>query len=124
VHELSIAESMMDQLTALARREGALSIDRVTVCIGALAGVDPDALELAFPVAAEGTVARDATLDIERFPARIRCRDCGVEHDIDEPCLLCPDCASTHVEIVSGRDLTLKSVALNLRAEAKESTER
>ncbi len=62
------------QLLALADRHraraGAQRITALRLEVGALCGVSPDALALAFPVCAAGTTADGARLRIEHAPGR------------------------------------------------------
>lgn len=113
MHELSIAQALLEQLRRVAEREGADRVLSVTVRIGALAGVDAEALEMAFPVAAAGTLAEGATLRIEAVPARVHCTACGRDSAPPFPFLVCDACGSGAVHVESGRELDL--VAAELR---------
>jgi len=113
MHELSIAQALIEQVTSVAENEQAKVVTRVSVAVGALSGVEPDALTLAFPVAAEGTVAHDAELAIERIPASVACRDCGATDAVDFPFIICTACGSSNVSVAAGRELTLTAVELN-----------
>jgi len=110
MHELSIAQSLIERVEELASREGAERVERVTVRVGALCGVDPEALGFVFPIAAEGTAAGGAQLTIERVPAAVRCRGCGRTCEPVFPFFLCGHCGSDDVEVTAGRELDLASV--------------
>ena len=84
MHELSIAQALIDKVNRVAETEGATRVMRIAITVGALSGVDPEALEFAFPIAAEGSAAAHASLDITRLPARVLCSECGRE--------TCPEC--------------------------------
>ena len=112
MHELSIAQSLAEQIEDVVAREGATRATLVLLEVGAMSGVDPEALRLAFSVAMEGTVADGAQLDIVQTPSRIHCRDCGKTENGEDMFPLCPACASTSVDVVGGRDLLLKSLEL------------
>ena len=62
MHELAIATSVVDAVCA---RAGDRRVHVVTLRIGALTAVVPDALRFSFELAAEGTVASAARLAIE-----------------------------------------------------------
>ena len=64
MHELSIAAALVEQVDTIIAKEHAYAATRVTVTVGGLSGVCPEALELAFPVAAEGTTSAGAELVI------------------------------------------------------------
>ena len=74
MHELSIAEAIV----AIAERHAAgRRVYRVSVKVGHLRQVVPDALQFAFQLLTDGTVLEGAELAIEEVPARVRCRGCG-----------------------------------------------
>lgn len=112
MHELSIAQALIEQATAAARSEGGTRILSVGVAIGDMAGVDPEALEFAFPVAAAGTIAEGATLAIRRVPLEVRCRRCGqVSHPQPIWCR-CEACESSEVGVTAGRELRLEQLEI------------
>ena len=113
MHELSIATALIEQIeVALDREEGAGRASQVLVRVGTLSGVDEEALRMAFPVAAEGTRAADAVLEIETIVAEVHCRACEVDSSPDFPFFVCEKCGADDVEIISGRDLLLQSIEI------------
>lgn len=113
MHEVSIAQALMDQIVGICQREGAQRVLRATITVGSLSGVDPGALEFAFPIVAQNTVAQDAQLVIQRVSARFSCRTCGAQTEPATPFPLCPDCGSADVIIEGGKDLILNTVDLS-----------
>ena len=73
MHELSIAQAILDQVQEAARKEKADRVTGIALAIGALSGVDHGSLEFVFPLAAEGTTAADATLTVEITAGRELC---------------------------------------------------
>lgn len=65
MHELSLMEAVRDQALAAARAEGASRITAISLRIGSLAGVEPEALRFAHTVVMAGTIASGAELRIE-----------------------------------------------------------
>jgi hydrogenase nickel incorporation protein HypA/HybF len=112
MHELSLCEDILDQLTALTRRHGAKAVARVSVRIGALAGVEPMLLEHAFRSACIDTVAEQAEFRTEWVAARVRCGACGLEAETAPNDLRCPTCGGHDTELTRGEELTLASVEL------------
>jgi hydrogenase nickel incorporation protein HypA/HybF len=122
MHELSVAESILEQVEELAAREGADGVNRVTVSVGSLSGVEPDALEFAFPVALETSGLDGVELVIERVPAHMKCAACGRTTEPEFPFAVCAHCGSAEVECLGGRELLIQSVELLKPAgRAKES---
>jgi hydrogenase nickel incorporation protein HypA/HybF len=109
MHELSVAVALVQQaedvLTAAVRR-----VTRIRVAVGVLSGVDPEALQMAFPVAAEGTRLAGAQLAIRSVAARTRCAACGDTTTPDFPYFICGACGSADVAIAAGRELILEQV--------------
>jgi hydrogenase nickel incorporation protein HypA/HybF len=114
MHELSIAQALIDQLEKIATGEGADAVTRAVIVVGGLSGVDPEALRMAFPVAAEETLAEDAELDIEFVPAVLTCKACSQQSHPELAFMICEQCGSSDVELDGGRELLLKSVELNV----------
>ncbi len=110
MHELSIAISLVEQLEQAARRERASRITSVRLALGALSGVERGPLEFCFPMAAAGTLAEGARLEIEEVPITVRCRSCGAETRVGELQLACPRCGAPGVEVTGGRELTVRSM--------------
>jgi hydrogenase nickel incorporation protein HypA/HybF len=118
VHELAVCQGLIDQLEDISRREQAEKITRVRLRIGPLSGVEPQLLEDAYPIAAAGTVADGATLEIEHQPVRVHCAVCGHETDASANRLICADCGDFRTRLTSGDEMLLVSVELERRANA------
>ena len=106
MHELAIAESVVDTVT---RRLPGAKVTCVHLGIGALSGVVPDSIRFCFDLATEGTGLEGATLEITEPPAQCRCRSCGTEFQPDSPIVLCP-CGSADVAVLGGEELKILSV--------------
>ncbi len=112
MHELSIAQSIIQQIEDVARNEKAARVVTISLAIGALSGVERESLEFVFPMAAEGTMAEGAALVIENVPARLKCHACQAKSDARMPLLTCGKCGSSDVDVSGGRDLVIKSIEL------------
>ncbi len=112
MHELSVCEALLSQVRATANTHGAGSVGKITVRVGPLSGVEPDLLAQAFTIARNGPLTAEATLEIESQPIRIRCRDCGSENEALANRLLCQNCNSYRVDLISGDELLLAQVEL------------
>ena len=108
MHELAIAESVVDTVTE--RLPGA-KVTRIHLEIGALSGVVADSIRFCFDLAIEGTGLAGARLEITEPPARCRCRACGAEFQPDSPIVLCPS-GSPDVAVLSGEQLKIVSVSV------------
>jgi hydrogenase nickel incorporation protein HypA/HybF len=108
VHELSIAQSLLDIVVQEAKRHGVERVIRVGVKVGTFSAVVPSALTFSFDLIKEDTVASQAELAIEEVPLMGRCQDCGqVLENLDSPIADCPNCGSKKIELTQGRELTI-----------------
>ena len=114
MHELSVCQSMLTQVTAIARQHAATGVSRITLRIGPLSGVESRLLQDAFPLARAGTVAERAELNIETLPIRIRCRQCERESEAKINRLICAHCGGYQTQVTSGDELLLANVELEL----------
>lgn len=119
MHELSIAQCLVDEACEAAARSGGERVTRLMLRIGALAGVVEDALRFCFEVAAEGTACQGAALEIERVELRVMCPRCLQPRTIEGALLLvCPECGAPTPEILTGRELELTSLEIESHAAA------
>jgi hydrogenase nickel incorporation protein HypA/HybF len=112
VHELSLVASVFEVLEDEARKHDARRVTRVTLRVGAMAGIVPELLESAFETYQKGTIAETARLEIVVVPVRLRCPDCGGEAVREDTDFSCAGCGSRRVEIIEGRDLVVERVEL------------
>jgi len=108
VHELGITQNVVDAVT---ERTGSAPVAIVRLRVGRLAGVVPDAMRFCFELVTAGTPLEGAALEIEQPEGRGRCRACGAAFGLADLILLC-DCGSADVEVLTGRELSVVSVAL------------
>lgn len=106
-------ESMLEIALDHARGRGADRIHAIALRIGRLAGVEPEALGLAFEVVTTGTSAEGARLDIETVPVVCFCYNCGKEFEPDESVFSCPWCGRLSSEVRRGRELELSSLEVS-----------
>ena len=109
MHELALGQSIVNQVVDLAKREQVGTVSRVRVAVGAGVGVDGDSLRFGFGIAAEGTLADGAVLEIDHIPLRCRCAKCGARFQPRSTKAPCARCGSFTVDILSGRELRVES---------------
>lgn len=112
MHELSIAQALVEQIAKTVQSEGARKASKVTVAVGVLSGVEPHSLEMAFPIAVEAAGLEEVDLEIVKVGSSVRCRSCGHEFEPDRPLFLCESCDSADVEIIAGRELSIRSLQI------------
>lgn len=107
MHELGIMQELLEIAQEQARQHQARQIHGLTVRVGALAGVEPDALSFAFDVATVGTLAEGATLTIESVPIGCHCDHCAQDFEPIGFVFACPGCGQISTRILRGRELEL-----------------
>jgi hydrogenase nickel incorporation protein HypA/HybF len=107
MHELSIANSILETVARERERLNGARVKKVGVRIGELAGVDPDALSFSFEILVKDTDLEPLALDIEFIPRRHQCSHCKHEFTVVDYQLVCPACGSTETRCIGGDELGL-----------------
>jgi len=110
MHEMSLTEGVVDILVEEGRRQKFSRVKTVWLEIGALSGVEPQAMEFCFDVVARGTVAEGAKLEIVRPPGEGYCLDCETKVALAERFGACPDCGQHHVQMTGGDEMRVKEL--------------
>lgn len=115
MHELSIAHSIVEIASRVAREEKSSRVEIIYLSVGELSCVSSDALDFSFEVAARGTPAEDARIVIERKPVVVHCPHCEKEQALVTPQrFVCPVCQTPVSRIVSGRELNVDRIQLEV----------
>ncbi len=110
MHEMAIAQGMLDIAHEELASHGCARLTLVRVDVGVLSGVVPDCLEQAFEALTRGTQDEGARIEIVRVPLRLRCV-CGKEFassgsPMDLPA--CPDCGEVFGHaVLSGKEMQI-----------------
>ena len=107
MHELSIASAILDAVRKEAEKRPGVHVNKVGVRIGALSGVEPEALSFGFGALVQGTDLDPLALEIESVPRRQRCPACNLTFDVKDDGLACPQCARPETLLAGGDELDL-----------------
>ena len=108
MHEVAIAESLLNIAVENCQKQGYKGIELIRVKIGKASGVMPDALLFAFDAMKEGTIAEKALLTIDEIPVSGFCRNCKSDFSVDEAYIIsCPQCGSFDLRVDAGRELNI-----------------
>jgi hydrogenase nickel incorporation protein HypA/HybF len=110
MHELGIAEDLSLIVLDTARMEKLTRVNRVNISFGQLVQIVPDIFEFVFRETVKDSVAKDAELNIEIIPVKMKCKNCGIDFNIKENLFACDGCSSTDLEIIQGNELFIKSI--------------
>ena len=87
-------------------------VGKVYLNIGKLSAVVPASLRFCFGFAAQGTRLEGAELVINEIKPLARCRVCGHDWRIEEMAFSCPACGGGGIDVISGRELTVKAIEI------------
>jgi len=122
VHELSICQALLAQVTEIAGDRGADVVERIVIEIGPLAGVEPALLEQAFTFVRAGSCAANAVLSLETIGVTVSCMACGAQSQTTPNRLLCGVCGGYRTRIIAGDELRLRRVELRAPPQRPTST--
>ncbi len=119
MHELSLAIRVIELAEEHLRAAGGERVVAATLRIGRLAAVDPDALQRALVLAADGRPLERAAFNMVDVPVRIHCPAC--RRDVDLPGIVplaCPECGARGGAMLAGGELELESLEIACPEEA------
>src|SRR5438477_7903261 len=108
MHELAIAQSLVDAVETRASECNAARVKGVRLKIGEASGVVTDSLTFCFEMLASlDPLLANAELWIDVVPHRARCRHCAKEFAIANFIAQCPTCKEWSSEVISGTELQI-----------------
>jgi len=110
MHEMSLAEGMLQIVEDGARRSAARGVKTVWLQIGALAQVEVEALRFCFDAVTRGTLAEGARLEIVATPGAAWCMPCGTRVPIEQRGDACPHCGSHQLQVVQGDEMRVTEI--------------
>ena len=107
MHEMSIAQSLLDVIKEEMRKNKATVLKSVLIHIGQLSAIVPESLSFCFEVMTSGTELEGAKLIMEVIPLTGNCRECGQAFEIKDYAFECPFCDGKDIETLSGQELSI-----------------
>ena len=119
MHELSMANGILEAVIEKAEENNANEVIEVVVEIGKLALINPEQIMFLLEVLIEGTVASSAKFTIEEIPIEVDCPNCGYNGKVESdeldhyaPIVNCPSCGSNNLHITNGKDCIVKNIII------------
>lgn len=110
MHEMSLAESILRIVEDAAHSRGFRRVKVLRLEIGALAGVEAEALRFCLDVILRDGVAAGARVEIERLPGQGWCMQCGDTVPIAALFDTCPRCGGCEVQATGGTEMRVKDL--------------
>ena len=115
MHELSIAQSIVDIIRQYVPDTQEPDVRLVRVRVGQMSGVVADSLDFCFGAIIQGTSLCEARLDIEETPLQSNCTVCGDTFAVEGASFQCPKCGSGDIRVISGTELQVVEIELSER---------
>ncbi len=113
MHEMSLVQALLTQLTTLAAEHKKKRVITVTLDIGPLSGVVIDSFQFGFDIlSAEDSLTKGAKLIIINSPATYQCIQCGYRQLLPVRPDHCPECDETLLIPEGGDAIILNQVEM------------
>jgi len=110
MHEISIAQSILDISIGTASENNSDKVTLVSVRVGKMATVDEASLRFAFDAMKSDTIVADAIFEFNSIPIVGECLDCSAETEFEGYFFSCPICGSGRIKILSGDELEITHI--------------
>lgn len=110
MHELPVAESILEIANRHAVQAGASHITTLHLVIGQLSSIVDDSVQFYWDIIAKNTIAEGARLDFRRIPTEMLCLECNHRFAPDGEEFACPECSGSHVKVVAGEEFFLEAI--------------
>lgn len=110
MHELAVTESILEIANQAALESRAARVTDIYLTVGQLSSIVDDSVQFYWDHISLDTLSAGAVLHFKRVPARLRCKACGNEYELNEELMPCPACGSIALEIISGEELLIDHI--------------
>lgn len=113
MHEMSLAEGILQLIEETVRRENLNRVTAVYLEIGRLASVEVESLRFCFDVVIKDSVADGARLEIIDVPGTGWCMDCNESVPMSDKLGGCPRCGGWRVQVTGGTEMRVKELEVD-----------
>ncbi len=110
MHEMPIAQNLIDILEQEMNRHAVKKLKAVHLAIGRMSTIVPQQLTLCFEILTEGTGMAGVALEIRMVPATYKCRLCGEVFTSEKFVFECVYCKGADPELLTGKELRIESI--------------
>jgi hydrogenase nickel incorporation protein HypA/HybF len=113
VHEMSLAEGVLQVIEDAARQQGFGRVKAVWLEIGQLAAVDAEAMRFCFDVVTRNSIADGSRLEIIATPGTAWCMKCSETVAVAQLYDACPLCGSHQLQVSAGTEMRVKELEVD-----------
>ena len=110
MHEISLAQGVLQIIEDHSKTDQFSRVTAVWLEIGALAGVEPDALRFCFEAVTRDSLAQGARLEIIDVPGSGWCPECGDTVSMQEHYSACPRCGRYRLRATGGTQMRVREL--------------
>ncbi|MCJ7812027.1 hydrogenase maturation nickel metallochaperone HypA [bacterium] len=122
MHEVSIAQSIVQTVLHEANKQHSLHVESVDIEIGELTFLGIDQIAFWIKTGFKGTLAENADIKLKQVKGIIRCKACKYQgdlklqtdpiHHISLPTFSCPHCQGSEIEIIQGKEAIIRRIKI------------
>jgi len=117
MHELSLAKDIVEMVYQNVPAEEINEVKYVVIKVGAFSGVVSDSLKFSYQAITLDTALEGSELEIIDIPFKLKCGNCNKVTTNEFGMMLCDECGSGNTELLSGNELEVQEVKLNIAGE-------
>jgi hydrogenase nickel incorporation protein HypA/HybF len=110
MHEISLCEAILRVIEEQAAQQHFTRVKTVWLEVGALAGVEVEALRFGFDVVMKDSIAKDAKLQVIAIAGQAWCMACMKHVAIRQRFDGCPECGGELLQVNRGEELRIKEL--------------
>lgn len=112
MHEYPITKRIIEIAEEFAQKNHASKITQINLVVGDYSGYVASSMELYFAIIAEGSLAQNAILQIERVIPKLVCKECGSLFVRKPFSFQCPNCSGEGTPTEIGKEFYIKSIEI------------
>ena len=113
MHEIALAQNILDIALQQGKAAKAKKITSINIAVGQLSHITPESVSLCFGTLSENTIASGAALNLRYIPAELACNACGKTFQASHPPWICPHCHHESASVVSGHECYVESIDID-----------
>ena len=112
MHELSVAQEIINIVNNYLPANKPANVKAVKVKVGKLSNILNESLTFCFEALTNESHLKGSKLEIVDVPVKILCLNCNEESEIENPVFACPKCNHTKLKMISGMELQVDEIEL------------
>lgn len=117
MHELSLAKDIVEMVYQYVPANEIKGVKSVIMKVGQFSGVVTDSLKFSYEAITSQTELEGSELEIIDIPFLLKCHNCNNVTGNEFGMMICEECGSSNTEILSGDELKVQEVKLNISEE-------